>query len=58
MQESDRRLADKIDEAVSLANQLGACLHVINETERKTMQRWIVRWLAIKRRLLNERISE
>ena len=58
MQESERRLADKIDETISLANQLGGCLQVINETERKTLQRWIVRWRAIRRRLLNERISE
>jgi hypothetical protein len=58
VQQPERRLADKIDEAISLANQLCGCLQVINETERKSLHRWIVRWRAIKQRLLNERISE
>ena len=58
MQQAERRLADKIDEAIAIANQLCGCLQVINETERKSLQRWIVRWRTIKQRLLNERISE
>ena len=58
MQQPEHRLADKVDEAISLANQLCGCLQVVNDTERKAIGRWIVRWRAIKQRLLNERISE
>lgn len=57
MQQSERNLVARIDEALVLANKLCFVGEIVSDREKAALRKWMTRWRDIRARLHRDNID-